>query len=59
MDAVQRLYGGRFRLLNNCYSELKIESGPPEMEPREERPNQPGAQGDLCFAEVGVTVPQG
>ena len=28
-DAVQRLYGSRFRR----ESELKIESGPPEMEP--------------------------
>ena len=26
---------------------LKIESGPPEMEPGDERPNQPGALGDL------------
>jgi hypothetical protein len=34
MDAVQRLDGGRFRFTNNCLSsELKIESGPPEMEP--------------------------
>jgi hypothetical protein len=30
MDAVQRLDGSRFRVLD---SRLKIESGPPEMEP--------------------------
>ena len=40
MDAVQRLYGGRFQcnLLR-----LKIESGPPEMELKDERSNQPRA----------------
>ena len=31
MDAVQRLNGSRFRVSNG--SGLKIESGPPEMEP--------------------------
>ena len=34
MDAVQRLDGGRFRFTYDFLSsELKIESGPPEMEP--------------------------
>jgi hypothetical protein len=47
-DAVQRLDGGRFQNVSMSL-ELKIESGPPEMEPWDERPNQPGAQGDLCL----------
>ena len=40
MDAVQRLYGGRSRLK---ILRLKIESGPPEMGLKDERPNQPRA----------------
>ena len=46
---------------------LKIESGPVERQPLEERPNQPGAKGALprfaCIGSkgggVGTTVPQG
>ena len=41
MDAVQRLYGGRFQYTDLL--RLKIESGPPEMGLKEERSNQPGA----------------
>ena len=54
MDAVQRLYGSRFQCQScpvkawvSFVVELKIESGPPEMEPWDERPNQPGAYGGL------------
>ena len=36
MDAVQRLYGSRFRVFNDLG--FKIESGPLEIRPKDERP---------------------
>jgi hypothetical protein len=64
MEKVQRL-GGSGLLLKEW---LKIESGPAERRPGDERPNQPGASGVIMKREcptntsllqvMGATVPQ-
>jgi len=52
-EKVQRL-GGSGSIVE--HSRLKIESGPAERQPQEERPNQPGAWGaDAPVASVGAT----
>ena len=63
MENPQRLGGGGVPQIEKW--RVKIESGPVERQPLEERPNQPGARGEhrslLCATveKRGVTVPQG
>ena len=43
-----------YMVVGSLSRELKIESGPSEMKPRNERSNQPGVRGVFVYTETGV-----